>query len=184
MTWWVPRPSQLLAAALAFAALGAASPASAIPIVDVGAHARAALQWTGAGPAGDLAAGVDLRGLELSAFFWKPFASQSTWLDGQVGYDVSPVPMITLTPSVGVAALSGAAGPIVSVRGSFQPLLLPVSVEAMAGASYLTGGMMYPYSLGLKLSLIPFTSLDLAYRGWAGTVNAMSGPELGVEVGL
>ncbi|HEY9723091.1 MAG TPA: hypothetical protein V6D47_13865 [Oscillatoriaceae cyanobacterium] len=184
MTWWVPRPSQLCAVALAIAAVGAASPASAIPIVDVGAHARAAVQWTGAGPAGDLSAGVDLRGLELSAFYWKPFTTQGNWVDAQVGWDLSPVPMISVTPSVGVAALNGGFGPIGSVRGSFTPLLLPVSVEAMAGVSPLTGGLMYPYSLGLKLSLIPFTSLDLAYRGWAGAVNMMSGPELGVEIGL
>lgn len=185
MTFWVPRPARLLGSALALASLAlAAKPAAAIPIVDVGGGVGAALQWSG-GPAMDLTANVNLRGLQVSGQYYNQFSgAQVNYWQGAVGYNVSPVPMLSVTPALGVASLNGGVGPLGQVTGSFSPFLLPVSLEASAGATYVQSTLVLPYSAGIRLSLIPFTAFNLRYRGWANTKDKMDGPEIGIEFGL
>jgi hypothetical protein len=189
MTFWVPRPARLLGSALVLASVAlAAKPAAAIPIVDVGAGVGAAVQLSGNGPALDLTGNVNLRGLQVSGQYYQQFAqTQLNYWQGAVGYNVSPVPMLSVSPALGVASWKGSIGPLGQVTGSFSPFLLPVSVEASAGATYVQSTVVLPYSAGIKLSLIPFTSFNLRYRGWAGSspdLGGMNGPEIGIEFGI
>ena len=189
MTFWVPSPKRWLAAGLALMGVGAwAQPASALPIVDVGANAGVALHYTDA-LAADVTADVDLRGLVISGQYWTKLtaATPATYMQGTVRYNVSPVPMLKVAPGVGVAGLNGGFGPLANVTATFAPVLLPASLEAMAGAAYVQNSTLFPYYAGVKLSLIPFTAFALRYRGWGGAPGALlgnGGPEIGLEIGL
>lgn len=189
MTFWVPSPKRWLAASLALVGLAAvAQPASALPIVDVGAKAEAALHYTDA-LAVDLNAGVDLRGLVIAGQYWTKLnaATPANYMQGTIRYNVSPVPMLSVAPGVGLAGLNGGFGPLANVTATFAPILLPASVEAMAGAAYVNNSTLFPYYAGVKFSLIPFTAFALRYRGWGGANGALlgnGGPEIGFEIGL
>lgn len=189
MTFWVSSPKRLLAAALALGGLGAvAQPASAVPIVDLGAKAEAALHYTDA-LAVDLNAGVDLRGLLISAQYWTKLnaATPANYMQGTIRYNVSPVPMLSIAPGVGLVGGSVGVGPLANVTATFAPILLPASVEAMAGAAYVQNSTLFPYYAGVKFSLFPFTAFALRYRGWGGANGALlgnGGPEIGFEIGL
>ena len=187
MTYSVPRAERWLATGLVLAGLSlGAQPASAIPIVDLGAHAGAAVHLTGNGPAADLYGDVYLRELTLSAQYWTRLGGTDTYLQGLAGYRLPSVPVLSITPAVGVAGLNGAFGPLGNVTAKFEPFLLPVSLEAAAGAAYVQGNALFPYHAGLKFSPLPFTALTLRYRGWGGTPGATlgNGPEIGLEIGL
>jgi hypothetical protein len=187
MTYWVPSPKRWLAAALVLTGIGmAAQPAHAVPIVDVGADAGAAFHWSG-GPALDLTGDLNLRGLLLSGQYWTQLGGPSNYLQAAVRYNVSPVPMLSVTPGVGVAGLNGSFGPLVNATATFAPILLPASIEASAGAAFVQSSTLFPYYAGVKLSLIPFTAFNLRYRGWGGTPGALlggGGPEIGFEIGI
>jgi hypothetical protein len=187
MTYWVPSPKRWLAAGLVLAGIGAvAQPAHALPIVDVGADAGAAFHWSG-GPALDLTGDVNLRGLVLSGQYWTQLGGPSNYLQGTVRYNVSPVPMLNVSPGVGVASLNGSFGPLVNATAAFEPFLLPASIEASAGAAFVQSSTLFPYYAGLKFSLFPFTAFNLRYRGWAGTPGTLlgnGGPEIGFQIGI
>lgn len=187
MTYWVPSPKRWLAAALVLAGIGTmAAPASAIPIVDVGADVGAAFHWSG-GPALDLTGDVNLRDLKLSGQYWTQLGGASNYLQAAVRYNVSPVPMLSVTPGVGLAGLNGSFGPLVNATATFAPLLLPASIEASAGAAFVQSSTLFPYYAGVKLTPLPFTALNLRWRGWGGTPGALlggGGPEIGLEIGI
>ena len=91
--------------------------------------------------------------------------------------------MVSISPGVSALYLNGGIGGQASLDAAFNPLLLPFAVEGMIGAGYVNGSMLLPYGVGVKLSLIPFTSINVRYRGWTGALNT-GGPELGLEIGL
>ena len=185
MTYSLPRhkPLRIAAAALIAWGVGAGS-AAAVPLVDIGATAGAAVHLPGGNPALDLNAELNLRGAKLGGQYWTQFGTSQTYLQAALGWNVSPVPMISVTPWVGVAGMNGAFGPLGQLTAAFTPLLLPVSIEAGAGGAYLNAATVLPYFAGVKFSPLPFTALALRYRGWAGAATLGAGPELGVEIGI
>jgi hypothetical protein len=187
MTFWVPSPKRWLTAGLALVGLGAvATPATALPIVDVGANAGVALHYTDA-LAADVTADVNLRGLVISGQYWTKLNAPTNYMQGTIRYNVSPVPMLSVAPGVGLVGGAVGVGPLANVTATFAPILLPASVEAMAGAAYVNNSTLFPYYAGVKFSLIPFTAFALRYRGWGGANGALlgnGGPEIGFEIGL
>lgn len=187
MTLWVTRPKRLLGAVALLAAIAWAQPASAeVPILGAGAHAGVGYHI---GPnAVDVLADASFAGVVLSGQYWQQLGSGQTYLQGNLRTNLSPVPMLSISPGVGVVATSGNFGPMGSLTAGFAPILLPVSVEASAGAAYvLNAGLLYPYYAGVKFSPLPFTALALRYRGWGGSATPMAGlagPEIGIEIGI
>lgn len=185
MTYWLPRTKPLLLASLALVAWGtSAASAHAIPLLDVGAGAGAAVHFPGGSPALSLTGEANLRGIVLGAQYWTQFGTAQSYLQAAVRKDLSPVPMISVAPGVGVAGMNGSFGPLGNVTASFSPFLLPVSLEASAGAAYLNSAAVLPYHAGIKFSPLPFTALALRYRGWAGASALGQGPEVGLEIGI
>lgn len=186
MTYWVPRPKSLLGAMALAGAVAWAQPAHAVPLLDIGAQAGAAFHWVGQ-PALDLTGDVELRGLLLGGQYWTQLGGNMTYWQAAARYNVSPVPMLTVAPGVGVVSAAGAIGPMGQLTARFSPLLLPLSVEAAAGAAFVNGSSLLPYHAGLKFSPLPFTALALKYRGWAGQATpfaGLAGPEIGIEIGI
>lgn len=187
MTYRVPGPKSLAAAVVAAGTL-LAGPAMAVPVLDIGANAGAAIHWVGT-PALDLNAEVDLRGLVVAGQYWNQLTGPTTpyWQAG-ARYNVSPVPMIHVSPGVGLASSGGAIGPMGSLHARFAPVLLPVSFDASAGAALVSGSTLFPYHAGIKFSPLPFTALALRYRGWGGGQGlphaGLAGPEIGIEIGI
>ncbi|MEB3222311.1 MAG: hypothetical protein VKS61_09565 [Candidatus Sericytochromatia bacterium] len=163
-------------------------------MLGVDAKAGAGIQATsGLGLALNAEAHVGVLGWGVRGHYWQRLFSNSqlSWMAATVGKNVSPVPMINVSPGVGVAGLGQGAttlGPLGTIHASFSPVLLPVSVEASVGAAWLGGtSLVLPYSVGAKVSLIPFTGVTLRYRGFEGNnalLSGANGPELGVEVGI
>jgi hypothetical protein len=152
----------------------------------LGADGGAAAHFVAGGPALDLTGDLNLFGALVSAQVWDQFQTQSLYAQGTLGMNVSPVPMIALAPALGVVALNSAFGPVITLTGTYSPFLLPVTLEATAGAAYLNGGPLLPYSVGVKAGIFPLTSLAIRYRGWAGSgpLSGLGGPELGIVIGL
>lgn len=189
MTFWHPLPRLVLGSMLALASLGMVSqPASALPLIGVGANVGVGGHWplNNSGPALSATADVDLFGTMVGLHYWNQFATGSNYMSGHLRKNLSPVPMISLAPGIGGVFTNGAAGPLVNFTAGFSPLLLPASAEVSVGAAYVNASMLLPYSAGIKLSLIPFTAFALRYRGWAGAgpLAGVSGPEVGLEVGF
>lgn len=185
MTSWRPRPRTALGvlAALLATAL-TATPAQAIPLLGIGGDVGVAGNWTSLGPGVTLNADLAAMGPTIGLIYWRAFNPASTsYTQLGVRYNVSPVPMVNISPGVSVCALSTSLGGLATLNASFAPIMLPVALEASVGAGYCNGGMLLPYSGDLKLSLIPFTAIKLGYRGWSGGLN-IGGPELGIEIGL
>ena len=187
MTFWRPQPRLLLGLMWTAGAIAAsASPAAALPLIGVGANVGANIQFLGASqpsPALDLTADLTVMGPVFGFEYWRPFDGSLNYAQAGVRYNVSPIPMVSIQPGVAGINLNGVWGGLGSVNAVFTPLMLPFAVEGMVGAGYVNGSTLLPYSVGVKLSLIPFTSINLRYRGWAGALNA-SGPEAGVEIDL
>ncbi|MEB3328849.1 MAG: hypothetical protein VKQ33_06415 [Candidatus Sericytochromatia bacterium] len=191
MTSWHHPPTLVASLALLLTA-AAAEPAHALLGVD--ARAGAALQATGGqGPALNAQANVGMFGWSARGHYWQTLtaATQTRWMTAVVCKNVSPIPMIDVSPGLGLAGLGQADttfGPVGLVHASFSPFLVPISVEATAGASWLGGTrLVLPYSLGAKVSLFPFTGFTLRYRGFEGNhalLQGANGPELGVEIGI
>lgn len=187
MTYWVPRPDRLLGAFALAGAIAWAQPAQAVPVLDIGAHAGAAVHLVQGGPAADLTADVNLRGLLLGGQYWSQLGTNLNYWQAAARYNVSPVPMLSVAPGVGVVSAAGAIGPLGQLTARFSPLLLPVSVEAAAGAAFVGGGSLLPYHAGVTFSPLPFISLAARYRGWAGQAtpfSGLAGPEIGIEIGI
>lgn len=187
MTYWVPRLDRLFGAFALTGAIAWAQPAQAVPVIDIGAQAGAAVHLVPSGPAVDLTADVDLRGLLLGAQYWNQMGTGLNYWQAAARYNVSPVPMLTVAPGLGVVSADGAIGPMGQLTARFSPVLLPVSVEAAAGYAFVGGGSLLPYHAGVKFSPLPFTALALKYRGWAGQATpfaGLAGPEIGIEIGI
>lgn len=187
MTLWVTRPKRLAGAVALLAAIAWAQPASAeVPILGAGAHVGVGYHI---GPnALDVLGDVSFAGVVLSGQYWQQLAAPSVTY-GQVGLrtNLSPVPMLSIAPGVGAVLTGGNFGPMANLTAGFAPFLLPVAVEASAGAAYvLNAGTLFPYYAGVKFSPLPFTALALRYRGWGGVgpMSTMNGPEIGVEIGI
>lgn len=185
----------VLSLALCAGAVAAsASPSRAdVPLLDVGAGVSAGYHVVPGG-AFDLTGAVNLRGLVVGAQYWRGLGLGAAALPDlarlNVGYNVSPVPMIRLAPSVGGAYLAGSFAPELALTADFHPFLLPVGLEAQVAAQYYPGfgGVLLPYHAGVSISPFPFTSLWLRYRGWAGNGAAplvgVGGPELALAIGI
>jgi hypothetical protein len=133
----------------------------------------------------DVNAEANLFGWVVAGQYWNQPSTARTLMGLGLRKNVSPVPMLSVAPGVNVLSWNGAAGPGVNLTGTFSPFLLPVSFEAQAGAAYLmNSGTLFPYYVGAKASLFPFTAFALRYRGWTGAGVNVSGPELGIEVGI
>jgi hypothetical protein len=191
MTLWVTRPKRLAGAIALLAAIAWAQPAAAeVPILGAGAHVGVGYHI---GPnALDVLGDVSFAGMVLSGQYWQQLAAPSMTY-GQVGLrtNLSPVPMLSIAPGVGAVVTGGNFGPMASLTAGFAPFLLPVAVEASAGAAYvLNAGTLFPYYAGVKFSPLPFTALALRYRGWGGAASptmpmaGVAGPEIGVEIGI
>lgn len=193
MACW-ERPALSLALAAAALGLPAGAAHANVPLLDVGAHASAGYHVVPGG-ALDVTAGADVRGLALNAQYWRGLglfgaAALPTLVRAHVGYNLSPVPMIRVAPAVGVAVLNGAVGGEGNLTAAFTPFLLPLGLEAQVGAQYYPSlaGMLLPYHVGARFSPLPFTSLALRYRGWAGSaptpLAGVGGPEIALEIGI
>jgi hypothetical protein len=186
MTFWHPQPRLVLGLTLAIAGTSLiASPANAVPLIGIGANVGAGVHFLSGGqsPAMDLNADLSLLGPVIGLQYWRPFDGSQNYLQAGVRYNVSPIPMVSIQPGISGINLNGGWGGLGTVNAVFSPLMLPFSVEAMVGAGYVNAGLLLPYSVGVKLSLIPFTAINVRYRGWSGPLN-VSGPELGLEIGL
>jgi hypothetical protein len=182
----------LAASCAVLSAVVVAEPAHALLGVD--ARAGAAVHLAGGlGLAASAQANLGLFGWGVRGHYWQTLtaATQTRWMAAAISKNVSPIPMIDISPGLGVAGLGQSAttyGPIGMVHASFSPFLVPVSVEATAGASWLGGtSLVLPYSVGAKVSLFPFTGFTLRYRGFEGNnalLQGANGPELGVEIGI
>lgn len=188
MSYSVLRPDRLLGAAALVAVVALAQPAHAVPLLDIGANAGVAAHLTQGGPALDATAELNLRGLVLAGEYWTRFGATSNYWQVGARYNVSPVPMLSVSPGVGLVSATGAAGPMANLTAGFSPFLLPVSIEAAAGAAFVSGGLLLPYHAGVKFSPLPLISVVGRYRGWAGqaitTVTNQAGPEIGIEIGI
>lgn len=162
-----------------------AAPASAIPLLGIGADVGAAAHFTNVGTALDLNADVNVMGPSIGLRYWIPFGSTAATY-GQLGIstNVSPVPMLNISPGIAGCLIGSAPGGMVTLNARFEPILLPAAIEGMVGAGYCNGGMLLPYNVDVKLSLIPFTSIKAGWRGWSGAAFTASGPEVGLEIGL
>ncbi|MEB3196030.1 MAG: hypothetical protein VKP62_02395 [Candidatus Sericytochromatia bacterium] len=180
--------TSLFALVLAGSLLLPVKPAHALMGVTVAAGAG--IHAPSDGLAGSLWGSADAFGWGVAGHFWRRLSTTPDhWLALQVRKNVSPIPMISIMPGVGVAGLGGptqtALGPMASVTGRFAPFLLPFAFEAQAGAAWINNSLALPYSVGAKISLIPFTAVALRWRGWEGNSTIRSaGPELGVEAGF
>ena len=189
MTSWPPLRGMRQGLALAAATLVAiaqASPAAALPLVGIGLNVGAGAQYTlDRGPAVDLTADLAVMGPVIGLQYWRAFQTADTYMQGGLRWNVSPIPMISIAPGVSAVSYNSAFGGLASVNAAFTPLMLPVGIEAMVGAGALANGStLLPYLVGLKLSFIPFTTINLRYRGWSGSALTTSGPELGLEIGI
>lgn len=190
MTFWqAPLKPALAALVLAAGIAGRPEPAQALP--GVGLHGGAAVHFADTGWAYQANATADVMGWGLGAMYWtQPGVPTATnWLQATVRRNVSPIPMTSIVPGLGVAMIGTGTqndlGPLLTLSGSFQPILLPTAVDANVGLAWVNGSMALPYSLGVKLSLIPFTALVARWRGWEGNSRIRNGgPELGVEIGI
>jgi hypothetical protein len=185
MTYWHPQPKLMLGLTLAIAASATfASPADAIPLIGIGANVGAGIHFLSQqSPAVDVNADLAVLGPVIGLQYWHPFDGTQNYFQAGVRYNVSPIPMVSIQPGISGVYLNGGWGGLGSVNAVFSPLMLPFSVEGMAGAGYVNASLLLPYSVGVKLSLIPFTAINVRYRGWSGALNA-SGPEVGLEIGL
>jgi hypothetical protein len=177
----------VLASALALTSLGTlAAPASALPLVGIGANVGAAVHIPSTGsPAADLTADLAVLGPVIGLQYWQPFNGTSPYMQGGVRFNVSPIPMINVAPGLAACSVNGAIGGLATLNASFSPLMLPVSVDGAIGAGYAGGSPLLPYHAGVKLSLIPFTAINVRYRGWTGNpAFTFGGPEIGIEIGL
>lgn len=179
-------PSLRLLGVASAACLLSAPAAAALPLVDLGGGAGAAIHFPGGNPAIDLTAQANVLGFGVSAQYWKQFGTTNQYMQAVLSKNVSPVPGLEVSPGVGVASLCGCGGGVVNTTAVFRPLLLPVSFEAMLGAGWaVNDGFFVPYAAGVKWSPLPFTSLVARYRGWgAGAAKLGAGPEIGLEVGI
>lgn len=185
MTSWSPQRRIALAAMLGLASLGAAAtPASALPLIGVGANVGAGVHIPSSGPlASDVTADLAVMGPVIGLQWWRTFDGVNTYLQGGVRWNVSPVPMVNVAPGVSAASFNGGLGGLGTLDASFSPLMLPASLNAGVGYGWVNGSTLLPYHVGVKLSLIPFTAINVGYRGWQGGPN-VGGPEIGIEVGL
>lgn len=165
-----------------------AQPEAALALPGVGVIAGAGAQFADTGLAYNVNAAVDAMGFGVRGLYWMQPSTTNTWASAQVSMNVSPIPMLNISPGVGAAmwnqAGSSVGGPMASVSAGFYPIALPVAINVEAGAAYLNGSLSLPYSAGVKLSLFPFTALVARYRGWEGSALRASGPEIGAEIGF
>ncbi|MEB3285031.1 MAG: hypothetical protein VKN33_07085 [Candidatus Sericytochromatia bacterium] len=165
-----------------------ASPASALlPSVKAGAG----LQVLPEGPslAASAWGSVDVLGWGATGHFWRRLtATPQHWFSLAARRNMSLAPMIAVAPMIGIAGLGDtgatALGPFAGLSGRFAPILMPFAFEAQAGAAWINGSLVLPYSLGAKISLIPLTAVSLRWRGWEGSAFRFSGPEIGLEAGF
>lgn len=178
----------MLATAIVAAGI-AAQPESAAALPGVGVNVGAAAHFANTGFAYDVNGDVALLGFGLNGFYWMQPATSTSWASAAIQKNLSFIPMTTFTPGLGVAMLNAGAvngfGPLAQLSAGFHPLMLPVAIEGSLGAAYVNGSTALPYALGVKLSLIPFTSFVARWRGWEGAAGIKnSGAEIGIEVGI
>lgn len=190
MTCWQPLLRRAFLAALLFGGVTARPEAADAAIGGVGVVAGAGAHLANTGFAYTLNGALDVMGWGLAGTYWQQPSTSTTWLSAGVRKNVSMVPMLTVAPGVGFASLgsSGVAssGPMVSVAAGFYPLMMPFAIDASVGAAMLlNGSTALPYSVGAKVSLMPFTALVVRYRGWEGVPTFKTGgPEIGAEIGF
>lgn len=165
-----------------------ASPASALlPSVAAGGGLHAVTE--GPSFAASAWGSVDMLGWGATGHFWRRLTgSPEHWVSLGARRNLNIAPMISIAPTLGIAGLGNTAqtafGPMAAVSGRFAPLLMPFAFEAQAGAAWVNGSLLLPYSLGAKISLIPFTAVTVRWRGWEGAAFRANGPELGFEAGF
>lgn len=174
-----------LAAAVACVTLPAAPASALIPSVAAGGGLHAVNNGLAASAWGS----VDALGWGATGHVWRRLNnSPDHWVSLAARRNLNLAPMISVAPMLGLAGVGNAAqttfGPLAGVSGRFAPLLMPFALEAQAGAAWINGSLLLPYSLGAKISLIPFTAITLRWRGWEGAALQASGPELGFEAGF
>ena len=93
MTSWSPQRRIALAAMLGLASLGAtATPASALPLIGVGANVGVGVHIPSSGPlASDVTADLAVMGPVIGLQWWRTFDGAGTYLQGGVRWNVSPV---------------------------------------------------------------------------------------------
>jgi hypothetical protein len=128
-------------------------------------------------------------GWGATGHFWRRLiGTPDHWISLAARRHINIAPMISFAPMVGLAGIGNLTttnmGPMAAISGRFAPLLMPFSFEAQAGAAWINGSLVLPYSAGAKISLIPLTAVTLRWRGWEGSIFRAGGPEVGFEAGF
>lgn len=187
------------------ASVGFAAPAIAVPLVGVEASGGAYLGFTSMGnnsrfPSGSMSLTLEAAGsafglLDASGRYMSNFSSQANLIELALRKEVSPLPMLSIKPSIGYqtqnlfdAANAGMDhAPQGKVYAAFSPFLLPAWAEAEVSVAYplALGRPVMGTMFGAYFAPLPVVSVGVRYLDYRDT-SAQTAPVDfgGLQIGL